>query len=371
MEGQLPRVLLVDDDPTALAMLTGMLRQEGFGTMGAATIDEAKTLISRAPSFDLAILDVHLPDGNGLDLCRLMKGGSLTTEAPVLILSADGDVETKIAGFEAGAVDYITKPFHRAEVLARVRTHLRLHEAYRSVIELQSLKLAQVAFAQQSMMPRAEQMPEAKFHLCYVPVQEAGGDVCPVIQLSQQLHDYIVADVSGHDVGTALTTGAIQALFRQNCSALYSPSEALQIINRVACSLLPEEQFITVVYARLNRKTNRLTVVSAGHPPAVVQKADGTAYALWLKGDVVGAFESPEFGVSESPVRPGDRVFLFSDALIEDAGGTNWEDGVEQFVRLCGELREKELQTEVSELAGLATMHGAPTDDIALMGIEV
>ncbi len=371
MEGLLPQVLLVEDDPTALAMLTGMLRQEGFGTMGAATIHEAKALVSQALSFDLAILDVHLPDGNGLDLCRLMKGGSLTTEAPVLILSADGDIETKIAGFEAGAVDYITKPFHRAEVLARVRTHLRLHEAYRSIIELQSLKLAQLAFAQKSMMPRPEQMPAAKFHVCYVPVQEAGGDVCQVIELSQQLHDYIVADVSGHDVGTAMTTGALQALFRQNCSALYSPNETLQIINRVACSLLPEEQFITVVYARLNRKTKRLSLASAGHPPAVVQKTDGTVCALWLKGDVVGAFETPEFGVSELTVGPGDRVFLFSDALIEEGAGTNWEDGIEQFVRLCRQLRETDLQTEVSELAGLASIHGAQTDDIALMGIEV
>lgn len=364
-------VLLVDDDPTALAMLTGMLRQEGFETIGASTVQEAKALIAQAPFFDLAILDVNLPDGNGLDLCRLINNGPMTAGATVFILSTDGDVETKVAGFEAGASDYITKPFHRAEVLARVRTHLRLHHAYRSVIELQSLKLARIALAQQAMTPRPEQMPEARFELCYTPLQEAGGDFCQVLQFSPCLHDYIVADVCGHDVGTVITTGALQALFKQNCSPLYSPKQVLHTVNCVTRTLLPEGQFITVVYARLNRRTKRLTVASAGHPPAVIQKADGTTSVLWLRGDVIGAFETPEFEVLESTVQPGDRVFLFSDALIENGEKTRWEDGIEKFLLVCRQSWGMDLQTEVCNLAGLATMHGAPTDDITLMGFEV
>ncbi len=369
--GGLPVVLLVDDDPTALAMLAGMLKQEGFETLTAGTVRETRELMARVVSFDLAILDVHLPDGSGLDLCRLMKNGSLTTDAPVLIVSSDEDIETKIAGFEAGAVDYVTKPFHRAEVLARVRTHVRLHKAYLSMIELQSLKLSQLAFAQRAMIPQPEQMPEARFELYYQPKQEAGGDLCQVFRLAPHLHDYIVADVCGHDVGTAMSMGSLCALFRQNCSALYSPSEALHIINRVACSLLPDEQFATVAYARLNRKTRQLTVAGGGHPPAVLQKVDGTISALWLEGDLVGAFETAEFGMLETAVRPGDRVFLFSDAIIENGGGTNWEVGVEKFVRSCEKLRGQDLKGEVNELAGLATENGAPVDDISIMGIEV
>jgi sigma-B regulation protein RsbU (phosphoserine phosphatase) len=367
----LPVVLLVDDDPTALAMLAGMLKQEGFETLTATNVEETKALIAQVPFFDLAILDVHLPDGNGLDLCRLMKDGSLTTDAPVLIVSTDEDIKTKIAGFEAGAVDYITKPFHRAEVLARVRTHVRLHKAYLSIIELQSLKLSQLAIAQRAMIPQPEQMPEARFELYYQPKQEAGGDLCQVLRLGQHLHDYILADVCGHDVGTAMAMSSLYALFRQNCSALYSPSETLRIINRVACSLLPEEQFATVVYARVNRKTKHLTVVSAGHPPAVLQKVDGTVSPLWLKGDVVGAFETAEFGILTTAVQPGDRLFLFSDAIIEGRRETNWEAGIEQFVHLCRKLREGALEDQVSEMAGLAMAQGAPVDDVALMGIEI
>jgi sigma-B regulation protein RsbU (phosphoserine phosphatase) len=366
-----PFVLLVDDDPTAVAMLAGILKQEGFETLEASSVQEAKDLIAQAPFFDLAILDVHLPDGNGLDLCRLIKDGSLITEAPVLMLSADGDIETKVAGFLAGAVDYITKPFHRAEVIARVRTHLRLREAYLSVIELQSLKISQIASAQQAMIPHPDQMPAAKFDLCYQPVQEAGGDLCQILQLAPHLHDYIVADVCGHDVGNAMTTGSLVALFRQNCSALYTPVEALHIINRVTLSLLPEGQFITVIYARLNRRTNRLTLVNAGHPPALFQKPAGEASALWPKGDVVGAFDGPEFGVLDVEVGRGDRLFLFSDALIETGGGTDWQHGTERLIRVCGQFAKADLKTEVSALAALAAENGSPSDDVTLIGTEV
>lgn len=366
----LPLVLLVDDDPTALAILSGMLKQEGFGTIGATTVQEAEAVIARE-SFNLAILDVNLPDGNGLDLCRLMKNGMRRNDVPVLMLSADDDVRTKVAGFEAGAVDYVTKPFHRTEVLARVRTHLRLHEAYRSVIELQSLKLAQLADAQQALIPRPEKMPEAKFALYYKPFQEAGGDLCQVFQLGTHLHDYILADVCGHNVGTAMTMAALQALFTQNCSSLYNPSEILQTVNRVVCSFIPEGQYVTVVYGRLNRKTNRLSLVNAGHPPAVIRKADGVASVLWMRGDVVGAFDTPEFAVAEMAVRPGERLFLYSDALIENSPKASRQAGIEFLAEACVRVNEMDMQAAVPRLAELTMEHGAPADDIALMGIEV
>ena len=120
------------------------------------------------------------------------------------MLSAEQDVRTKVAGFDAGAVDYITKPFHRAEVMARVRTQLRLHAAHRAAIELQALKLAQLASAQQAMIPQPEKMPAAGFRLYYRPLQEAGGDFCHVCAVGGSLHDYIVGDVCGHHVGTAM-----------------------------------------------------------------------------------------------------------------------------------------------------------------------
>ena len=197
---------------------------------------------------------------------------------------SEQDVRTKVAGFDAGAVDYITKPFHRAEVMARVRTQLRLHAAHRAVIELQALKLAQLASAQQAMIPQPESLPAAGFRLYYRPLQEAGGDFCHVCAVGGSLHDYIVGDVCGHHVGTAMTTAALQALLRQNCSALYSPVEILNTVNRVARSMFADGEYVTAVYARVNRQTHRLTLANAGHPPAILQKCGWNHHRLVAGG---------------------------------------------------------------------------------------
>jgi sigma-B regulation protein RsbU (phosphoserine phosphatase) len=369
-----PVVLLVDDDITTLHMLAGMLRQEGIATLTAATAQHARSLMA-GESFDLAVLDVNLPDGNGLDLCRWFRRRPESVGIPVLMLSADQDVQTKLAGFDAGAVDYITKPFHRAEVMARVRTQLRLHAAHRAVIELQALKLAQLASAQQALIPQPEQMPEAKFQLYYKPLQEAGGDFCHVCAVGRSLHDYIVGDVCGHHLGTAMTTAALQALLRQNCSALYSPIEILSTVNRVARSMFADGQYVTAVYARVNRQTQRLTLANAGHPPAILQKCDGTLSALWQAGDVVGAFESPEFGCLEIAVSPGDRLFLLSDAMIEEpepaSGGTDRQKGVERLMDECGRYASMELGEALAGLVEYVLKIGAPSDDITLVAIEI
>jgi sigma-B regulation protein RsbU (phosphoserine phosphatase) len=369
-----PVVLLVDDDVTTLHMLSGMLRQEGIGTLNASTVREAQSMMAGEP-FDLAVLDVNLPDGNGLELCRWIRSRPLSADAPVLMLSAEQDVQTKVAGFAAGAVDYIIKPFHRAEVMARVRTQLRLHAAHRAVIELQALKLAQLASAQQALVPQPERMPEARFHLYYKPLQEAGGDFCHVGAVGRSLHDYIVGDVCGHNVGTAMTAAALQALLQQNCSALYSPLEILNTVNRVACAMFADGQYVTAVYARVNRQTRRLILVNAGHPPAILQKSDGTASALWQEGDVVGAFETPEFGCLDLAVSPGDRVFLMSDAMIEGLGpasaGMDRQKGLGLLIEECRRYAGVETGAALTGLVDYVLRSGAPSDDIALMAIEI
>ena len=74
--------------------------------------------------------------------------------------------------------------------------------------------------------------------------------------------------------------------------------------------MFTDGEHVTAVYARVNRQTRRLTLASAGHPPAILQQTDGTITALWQEGDVIGAFESPEFGCLEMAVSPDTGVFL-------------------------------------------------------------
>lgn len=119
-----PLLLLVDDQPEELRWLTALLHplyRLAFAESGRVALQKAQGL---AP--DLALLDVGLPDMDGFALCRLLKSDPATRHMPLLFLSAHNDVGSRIEGLSHGAVDFISKPFHPEEVLARVRVHLRL-----------------------------------------------------------------------------------------------------------------------------------------------------------------------------------------------------------------------------------------------------
>lgn len=118
-------VLLVDDVPENLSLLIDTLRDAGIEIRVAESGERAlKQLPNINP--DLILLDVMLPGLNGFETCRLIKADARWREVPVLFVTALSDVAEKVRGFEAGGVDYLTKPFHPQEVLARVTAHLQL-----------------------------------------------------------------------------------------------------------------------------------------------------------------------------------------------------------------------------------------------------
>jgi len=135
----LAQILIVDDTSANLKLLTNILVKEGYRVRPASNgILALKSAAAMAP--DLILLDVTMPDMDGYEVCRELKLNEATRRIPVIFISALTDTADKIKGFEAGGVDYITKPFQAAEVLARVETHLSLRRL-QIQIEAQNLQL--------------------------------------------------------------------------------------------------------------------------------------------------------------------------------------------------------------------------------------
>lgn len=121
-------VLAIDDSPEVLALLQVRLKPEGIKLYTAATFDEGLAMAMELLP-DLILLDVDIPEHSGLDLCRRLKEEGATSAIPIIFLTGSSDVETKVHGFDLGAIDYVTKPFHPAELRARVRAALRMKRA--------------------------------------------------------------------------------------------------------------------------------------------------------------------------------------------------------------------------------------------------
>lgn len=120
-----PLVLVVEDEPDLAATVEYNLRREGLGTRSAATAAEALGAAAAEPRPDLILLDLMLPDGSGIDVCQRLRASEVTADIPILMVTALAAESERIAGFEAGADDYVIKPYSVRELLLRVKAMLR------------------------------------------------------------------------------------------------------------------------------------------------------------------------------------------------------------------------------------------------------
>jgi len=118
-------ILVVDDTPDALKLLTEILTERGYRVRPANSGELALASIARNPP-ELILLDICMPGMDGFEVCRQLKSSENTSEIPVIFISALSDLDDRVEGFRHGAVDFVTKPFQREELLARVKAHLDL-----------------------------------------------------------------------------------------------------------------------------------------------------------------------------------------------------------------------------------------------------
>ncbi|MFS2140698.1 sensor histidine kinase [Duganella sp. Dugasp56] len=131
----MPTILIVDDSLSYLAALLDRLERHGFMIVLAQTAAEGLMRAEFAEP-DLILLDVVMPDIDGFEACRRLKAGKTTKDIPVIFMTGLTDPKQKVTGFDAGGVDYITKPFQIEEVLARINTHLALRRAHRELQDM-------------------------------------------------------------------------------------------------------------------------------------------------------------------------------------------------------------------------------------------
>ncbi|MDY7007916.1 MAG: response regulator [Cyanobacteriota bacterium] len=142
-------ILIVDDIPANLDVLSQTLSAVGYDVAFATSGERVFKQLERK-SADLILLDITMPDMNGFEICKKLKSNHATCNIPVIFITALADAESKIKGFELGAVDYITKPFQEQEVLARVKTHLQLRSLTQNLEQEVALKVFSLEQAKQT-----------------------------------------------------------------------------------------------------------------------------------------------------------------------------------------------------------------------------
>ncbi|OPY03178.1 MAG: Alkaline phosphatase synthesis transcriptional regulatory protein PhoP [Syntrophorhabdus sp. PtaB.Bin047] len=389
------KILIVDDSEDIRVLLKRILAKTGYDVTEATGGEEA-LFLAEAIRPDLVLLDIVMPGMDGFTVCEELGRKGLLTDVPVIFLSARSDTADKVRGLETGGSDYITKPFEKAEVLARVENQLKIRrltcELKRSNARLSEKQavldedLRAAAGIQQSLLPRT--VPDIESLVIawkFMPSHVIGGDMFNVFRLDEDHVGMYMIDVSGHGVPSALITVSVSQALEPNSGRITkertyeapgyritSPGRVMEALDRE----YPIERFgkyFTIVYLVINTRTGAVTYSNAAHPSPLIVRGDGSMEPLDKGGTIIGLDGRLPFEEEEKSLRKGDRVVLFTDGVVEYQDSSGEFFGENRLYSLLSDLRnegvEALLDTVVSAIQGFGK--GAEVqDDITLVALE-
>ena len=388
----LPSVLIVDDNVKNLQILGGFLQNEELTVEFAIDGMSALNWLNKK-EFDLILLDIMMPGMDGYELCSLIKKNPATSETPIIFITVKKDSESVIKGFESGAVDYITRPFIKSELLIRVKTQLNIRKAneqinhYLKEIEERNKNISDsieyASYIQNAVISTSEDnlkyLPE--HFILFLPKDILSGDFYWLCEADNKLI-IAVMDCTGHGVPGALMsilgiTLLNEIILREKVS---EPERILERLRSKLILSLGQNRVVINVKDGIEgsiisyNKTTGILKYSGSHNP-VLYVHDHNLYKI--KGDriPIGFYEKEaKFSSQAINIVKGDLIYLFSDGYHDQFGGPdNKKIMFRRFKELIRENHVLPLESQrikLKEYLNLWKGDLEQTDDISLIGIR-
>jgi sigma-B regulation protein RsbU (phosphoserine phosphatase) len=352
------RILTVDDPDNNRDMLWRRLQRLGLTVQTATTGQQVLEMV-RAQPFDLVLLDVMMPGLDGLSVLQAMKAEAQTRHIPVIMISALDEMDSVVRCIEAGAEDYLPKPFDSTLLRARIgaclekkalrdaeQRHLRMiEETQRRLTE----ELAEAAHYVRSILPPPVEKPLA-IGWQYLPSTELGGDAFGYHWVDPHHFAVYLLDVCGHGVGASLLSVAAINVIRSGSlpnTDFRDPSSVLSALNNAFLMEKQNNMYFTLWYGVYHVPTRTLRHASGGHPPALLlqPRPDAPAVSSRLRspGLIIGGLEGSVYATETTPIPPGAQLFVLCDGCYEikrPDGNIMGFDEFERFMQLNGMQRD-------------------------------
>ena len=378
------KILIVDDDPVIQLVLRKTLQRQGYDVITANNGEQGiEQAYQNKPA--LVICDWLMPGIDGIEVCRQMKAAPQLANIFFILLTSRSELGDRVLGLDSGADDFLVKPVEVGELLARVRSGLRLYQAAQQLQDLaQDLQhqkdhleaeLFEAGDYIRSLLP-APLTGGIRSEALFIPCKQLGGDCFDYYWLDPDYLMVYLLDVSGHGLGAALLSVSIQNLLRSQALPdinFYRPDDVLRGLNEMFQMTEQHPRYFSLWYGVYNRAQQRLTYASAGHPPAVLISGDcaiGDVQVQQLKtrGAPIGMLSNTKYNSAFCQLSLPSRLIIFSDGSYEfkQPNGEFWS--IEQFIELltrhaCSKQSLAGILTAIQELAGTDTFE----DDFSLL----
>lgn len=376
-------ILIVDDARLYRELLRLQLARHGHSFLTATNGREAVEVFTAHPEIDLILLDLMMPEMNGFDFLRWRSRHPEAQMVPVIVNSSLDDFDSIAKALEMGSYDYFAKPLAQQDLdhilPVKIRNAVnakRLMEKTSRQNELLRRELTMAARYQQFLLPKATDLPGIKVAALFQPCTGVGGDYFDFFELSSGAIGFVVADVSGHGVASAMTASIVKALLPGYLEAKGSPAEALTALNDDLVHLTQEDSFVTCFAGLYQPDQPRFTWSSAGHPPPLLLEPGRRPVRLTMESLFLGAFDSGHEVVAYAdqsfPVSHGLRLALYTDGLTEVADPQGNPYGTERLEKLLEDNRDRGVTQVKHRLAQDLNRFadGVFPDDVAFILVE-
>lgn len=312
------RLLVVDDEPGMLRAVERVLTP--LYDVRTARLPSQALEIASTARFDVAIVDVRMPEMDGFALMAKLTGTQPGLDVILMTGSTDERDARLVRAIREKAFFFLTKPFDRDVLLTLVERCVelrRLDVAHRvHVAELEAEMAAGRVFQEQLLPERAAEGCGVRVALHWEPSAALGGDFCDYV-LAETGPAFLISDVSGHGASAAMLTGMVKLAFRAAVGKAYAPEVVMQ---RIASSsaLFPVGRYVSALCVRVDRPSNRLEYVNAGHPPGLIMGVTGSLARIESTIPIVhpSLAYRPEAPRAHRFTR-GDRLLLYTDGILE------------------------------------------------------
>lgn len=334
--------MIIDDVEENIHLLANILEASGFRIEASTNAENALEQLKHI-SPDLILLDYMMPEIDGLSFLKIIKKQSKLREIPVIFVTARKDEDAVLKGFEAGAVDFITKPFNSKELVARINNHLELKfskqiinlkikeiteinkqlESSKSEIEryyrLLQNEIMSAADYVYSLLPKRLDTKRVTTDWLFKPSQNLGGDSFGYHWIDRNNFAIYLLDVSGHGVASALESVSVLNMLRFSTLPnvdFTNPAEVFNELNKAFPIQYHNFLFFTIFYAVFNTKTRELRYSSAGHPPTFLF-SNGNCHNLNSENIIIGTRDDTIYTYQSLELPNEFDLFVYSDGLTD------------------------------------------------------
>ncbi len=366
-KGNGARILVLDDNRQLREFIGGSLSAHGYTIL---TAPDGPTALDQLDSFrpDLVITDLMMPRMSGIEFTNRLRRLPEHATTPIVLLTARADEETRREVREAGADDFLAKPFQEQELSAVVRNAIALKR--REKVMLNELRMAREV--QKSILPGAlPPTPGLRVAARFLPMEEVGGDLYDVVPLGDGRSLFFLGDVSGHGVPAAMVAAMTSLSLHWALQNSRRPEAILSDIN-VSLHGRVGFHYLTAQLLLVDPRSGELSFAVAAHPPVLLLR-NGAVDFLPPGGRFLALEPESVAGAGAVPIQRGDRFLIYSDAITEAMDPQGVFFGAEGLAAAAAKS-EGDLERWLDAIVAAVDAHQQDSrrnDDLTLLAFEV